>query len=76
MVERQLPKLHTRVRFPSPAPFAPTRRVVSAVHPVRSSSAATPDDAERAAWLAQPERRLRGIWDNDADAVFNELLTR
>lgn len=22
MVERQLPKLHTRVRFPSPAPFA------------------------------------------------------
>jgi hypothetical protein len=22
MVERQLPKLHTRVRFPSPAPFS------------------------------------------------------
>src|SRR6266536_3232229 len=27
MVERQLPKLHTRVRFPSPAPSALTMRV-------------------------------------------------
>ena len=28
------------------------------------------------AWLAQSERRLREVWDNDADDVFNELLTR
>src|SRR5260370_33304413 len=26
MVERQLPKLHTRVRFPSPAPLNPPNR--------------------------------------------------
>lgn len=31
------------------------------------------DDAERQAWLAQGERRLREVWDNDADDVFNEL---
>jgi predicted DNA-binding antitoxin AbrB/MazE fold protein len=34
------------------------------------------DDPERTAWLAQSERRLREVWDNDADDVFNELLTR
>ena len=34
------------------------------------------NDAERAAWLAQSERRLRAVWDNDADDVFNELLAR
>lgn len=34
------------------------------------------DDAERQEWLAQGERRLRAVWDNDADDVFNELLTR
>ncbi len=31
---------------------------------------------ERAAWLTQSERRLREVWDNDADDVYNELLTR
>ncbi len=31
---------------------------------------------ERAAWLAQSERRLREVWDNDADDVYNELLAR
>lgn len=33
-------------------------------------------DTERAAWLAQSERRLREVWDNDDDDVFNELLAR
>jgi predicted DNA-binding antitoxin AbrB/MazE fold protein len=33
-------------------------------------------DAERAAWLAQSQRRLRETWENSADDVFNELLTR
>jgi len=32
--------------------------------------------AQRAAWLAQSERRLRQVWDNEADDVFNELLAR
>ena len=43
---------------------------------VRLSVEALPDDPERAAWLAQSERRLREIWENGADDVFNELLTR
>ena len=34
------------------------------------------NDAERAAWLAQSERRLAAVWDNDAADVFNELLAR
>ena len=33
------------------------------------------NDAERAAWLAQSERRLRAVWENDDD-VFNEVLAR
>ena len=43
---------------------------------VRLSVETLPDDPERAAWLAQSERRLREAWDNEADDVFNELLTR
>ena len=43
---------------------------------VRLSVETLPDVPERAAWLAQSERRLREVWDNDADDVFNELLTR
>ena len=43
---------------------------------VRLSVETLPDDPERAAWLAQSERRLREVWDNEADDVFNELLTR
>ena len=34
------------------------------------------NDAERAAWLAQSERRLAAVWDNDAADVFNVLLAR
>jgi len=32
-----------------------------------------PEDPERAAWLAQLERRLREVWENDADDIYNEL---
>src|SRR6202051_59431 len=32
MAERQLPKLHTRVRFPSPAPNSPTAHPTAARH--------------------------------------------
>ncbi len=31
-------------------------------------------DAERNEWLAESKRRLTGVWDNDRDDVFNELL--
>ena len=43
---------------------------------VRVSVETLPDDTQRAAWLAQSERRLRQVWDNEADDVFNELLAR
>jgi len=32
------------------------------------------DDPERSEWLAQSQRQLETVWDNDADDVFNELL--
>jgi predicted DNA-binding antitoxin AbrB/MazE fold protein len=41
---------------------------------VRLSVGTVPNDPERAAWLAQSERRLRELWENDADDVFNKLL--
>jgi plasmid stability protein len=31
-------------------------------------------DPERAEWLAQSERRLLKVWDNDGDEVYNALL--
>ncbi len=43
---------------------------------VRVSVETLPEDSDRAAWLAQSESRLREVWDNEADDVFNELLTR
>jgi predicted DNA-binding antitoxin AbrB/MazE fold protein len=42
---------------------------------VRVSVEPVPGDPDRAAWLAESGRRLREVWDNDADDVFNELLT-
>ena len=41
---------------------------------VRISVETMDADPERAAWLAQSERRLRETWENDADDVFNALL--
>jgi predicted DNA-binding antitoxin AbrB/MazE fold protein len=43
---------------------------------VRVSVETVENDADRVAWLAQSERRLREVWENDADDVFNELLTQ
>jgi predicted DNA-binding antitoxin AbrB/MazE fold protein len=34
------------------------------------------DDAERREWLDQGQRSLTGVWDNEADDVYNVLLTR
>ncbi len=33
-------------------------------------------DVERDAWLKLSEESLTKVWDNDADDVFNELLTK
>jgi predicted DNA-binding antitoxin AbrB/MazE fold protein len=33
-------------------------------------------DPEREAWLKLSEESLKGVWDNDADDVFNELLKK
>ena len=33
-------------------------------------------DVEREAWLKLSEEVLAKTWDNDADAVFNELLKK
>jgi predicted DNA-binding antitoxin AbrB/MazE fold protein len=33
-------------------------------------------DTEREAWLKLSEEALTKTWDNDADDVFNELLTK
>ena len=34
------------------------------------------DDAERREWLAQGERSLMKTWDNEADEVYNALLSK
>lgn len=33
-------------------------------------------DLDREAWLKLSEEALTKVWDNDADDVFNELLTK
>ncbi len=43
---------------------------------VRISLETGPDDDERREWLAQGERSLMDIWDNEADDVYNALLTK
>lgn len=35
-----------------------------------------PNDSERKAWLEQSQHRLLAVWDNSADDVYNELLSR
>ena len=34
------------------------------------------EDSERAAWLKLSEESLTKVWDNTADDIFNELLTK
>jgi predicted DNA-binding antitoxin AbrB/MazE fold protein len=43
---------------------------------VRISIELTDDDCDRDAWLNQSQQTLATLWDNDADDVYNELLTR
>lgn len=34
------------------------------------------DDLERRQWLKQGQQTLMGVWDNEADDVYNVLLTQ
>ena len=34
------------------------------------------DDAEHREWLDQGKRSLMGVWNNEADDVYNVLLTK
>ena len=42
---------------------------------VKVSVDTLPVDEERPAWLTQSERSLTKVWDNDADDIYNALLT-
>jgi hypothetical protein len=35
-----------------------------------------PDDAARREWLEQGRRSLMGVWNNEADDVYNVLLAK
>lgn len=43
---------------------------------VRLSLDALPEDADRLQWLAQAQLTLMKTWDNEADDVYNELLSQ
>lgn len=55
------------LRLSAPLPLPEHTRVSVSVEPL-------PVHGDRGEWLAQGERRLREVWDNDADDVYNELL--
>jgi predicted DNA-binding antitoxin AbrB/MazE fold protein len=43
---------------------------------VRVSVELMSPDSEREAWLKESERRLIAVWENDADEIYNELLSQ
>jgi predicted DNA-binding antitoxin AbrB/MazE fold protein len=43
---------------------------------VRVSIETADDGIDREAWLKHSQQTLATLWDNDADDVYNELLTR
>ncbi len=53
------------LRLSKPLPLREHTRVSVLIEPL----------SERDEWLAQSERRLNEVWDNDADDVYNALLT-
>jgi predicted DNA-binding antitoxin AbrB/MazE fold protein len=55
------------LRLPGPLPLREHTRVSVSVSPLNKRT-------ERDEWLAQSECRLREVWDNKADDVYNELL--
>jgi predicted DNA-binding antitoxin AbrB/MazE fold protein len=59
------------LKLPRPLPLPEKARVFITVE-----SVAPAEDRERAAWLKLSEDALTGVWDNEADDVFNELRPR
>ena len=55
------------LRLPEPLPLREHTRVTVSVSPLD-------DRSERDEWLMQSERRLREVWDNQADNVYNDLI--
>ena len=56
--------------------FRPLEPLMLAEHTVvRLSLETAADDTVRQEWLAQGERSLMRTWDNDADEIYNALLT-
>lgn len=48
-----------------------------AEHTVVQISVVTADeDSDRREWLDQGQRTLMGVWDNEADNIYNVLLTQ
>jgi hypothetical protein len=43
---------------------------------VRISLETNSEDSERKAWHDQGQRSLMSVWDNEADDIYNVLLTR
>ena len=73
---RNLPDMSTAVEaIYENGMFRPLQPLALPEHTRVQLSVEAIGDADREAWLAQSERRLREVWDNDADDVFNELLT-
>jgi predicted DNA-binding antitoxin AbrB/MazE fold protein len=59
------------LRLPEALPLPAKTRVLVTIR-----SADTAEERERAAWLRISEENLNRTWDNPADDVFNELLSR
>jgi len=58
-----------RLTLPRPLPLPEKSHVMVTIE------TPTPD-AERATWLQLSEQSLTKVWDNPADDIFNELLTK
>jgi predicted DNA-binding antitoxin AbrB/MazE fold protein len=62
---------HGVLRLAAPLPLPEHAHVRVTVQ-----SDATASDAERAEWASASQAALLKTWDNPADDVFNELLTK
>jgi hypothetical protein len=80
MVERQLPKLHTRVRFPSPAPVSPMRTGTTRLNPkahhmnlprIPIGQRQVASEARRHRRLLEPPRPLIALLGNSAAKSTN-----
>jgi hypothetical protein len=57
--------------LPTPLPLPDKTRVIVTIESRTQSS-----DIEREAWLTLSEQSLLSTWNNPADDIFNELLSK